>query len=357
MSADEPGDGSGKRPKRPKRPNEDKPAKRRRSGGRSRRRVTILVIVGVGVVAAGFAVYGFVLAPKIDRYRMLHQAGEPAGSVIGGGVVVVLDDVSVSRYHKDAHSPRESGSSHKTRLTAYDAATGAQVGQALADGAGECALATESSMFCTFGGKILLYDLRLGGAVVDVVQDLARSGLAAPLRGGPKVAPILLAQLDGPRASLLLEDGELAVYDASRHALRAESQVPVALRHLRRETSIEITAAAPPGCGATRPTGGGRSRVTAGGVTSKDTFLGPVAVGASEPALVLHHTSLNQQRDSIELSRLDRSGATAWTFELGGGCEQLAAIGKTVVVTTTNTDRRAIALDLESGKPVWTVSR
>jgi hypothetical protein len=63
-----------------------------------------------------------------------------------------------------------------------------------------------------------------------------------------------------------------------------------------------------------------------------------------------------QANDKLKLSRLDKSGGTAWTIELGGVCEQMLIDGARLVMTTQSADQRAIAIDLETGKPAWKTS-
>jgi hypothetical protein len=98
---------------------------------------------------------------------------------------------------------------------------------------------------------------------------------------------------------------------------------------------------------------GPRARVAQDGVASKDTYLSPVWIRGDAP-LLLHHTSVNKDDDTVQLSRLDPAGAASWTTAIGRGCEQVTVHGKLVVVTTKDAKRRVLGIDADSGAVRYT---
>ncbi|MCW5804645.1 MAG: hypothetical protein KIT31_19900 [Deltaproteobacteria bacterium] len=324
----------------------------------------VVIVLGALVVVGGALAYFLLIQPRIDRHRMVHQQGEPRGSLVAGDVVAVYDHVSID--HEDRDDPARNRTDAATRVTTFDARSGARLAQELIEGLDGCAAASPERVWCavaTQGSELGLYDARTYKRVRafgDLVQE-ARLGKLVPGRW----------RVDGATAVHMLDDGRVAVVDgaAATPTARREDAVPPALRDQGPLAMAPSKGSIPMAsdCGAhaamagdlmrtgkDRPARtvlrgqGPRARVAQAGSASADTYLSPVWVPGEAP-LLLHHTSLDADGDRTQLSRLGPDGTAAWTTELARGCEQVATIGKLVVVTTKDPRRRVVAVDLDSG--------
>jgi hypothetical protein len=95
-----------------------------------------------------------------------------------------------------------------------------------------------------------------------------------------------------------------------------------------------------------------RSRLVLDRQHSERDYLQPLVIDGELP-LLAYRASL--QRDAAtQLARLRPDGSQAWSVDLRGPCEQLRQLGDVIVVTTTASNPRALAIDVETGAVRWT---
>ncbi len=347
----------------------------------------------IALAVGGFYLWDKKVQPKVDKFEATRQMGRAAGSVLAGEVLVLLDDVLVTRHQSAEVGQPESEwrwrDEARLRVTVVDAATGSKLLTRVMEAGGACAAASGGRIWCDFE-QPGLYDAKTMTRVVRADEAIAKANLG---RQVPK-----LWRVEGSRLLQLLDDGRVAILDAATLAVTASDQVPKELRRdpivghdpapgaLRRhaigslcvegpgsslglDTSVRGEDFFPPGARKKKSTAparpvtwtveagqSDRAHVVRGKSRSADSFLRPRVLGAEDPPYVLHHSSLDAQRDGLQLSRLAPAGTTAWTVELGSPrCEDLQR-GATWIVTTENAKRRALAIDPETGAVRWTVA-
>lgn len=322
----------------------------------------------IAVVGAGFFVYHRLIEPKIDRAVALIQTGRPVASVITGDVVVLLDRVVIVNTERDGITNQAVDREEpKTRAIVVDAATGAKRFTTIIEAVGTCEAASPGRMWCDFG-KLALYDARTVSEVITVEGAIARAAVGRPVPSRWRV--------DGARATQLLDDGRVAVLDATTLLVTREEKVPPSLRPLplgMKPSPSTLTPAASSICTSfdasdflsskNKPAWrlergeGERARVRNGKRASTDTFLRPRVVGSDDPPLLFHHTSLDPARDSLQLSRLTPSATLAWTVDVRRpNCENAGAVGALFVITTDSPQRRALGIDPSAGAVRWELS-
>ncbi len=278
--------------------------------------VWILLLL-VLLAGAGALVYFFVIEPRIDKHRLTNQRGKPAGAVIDNGLLTTIDWVDITKEREDSTTGQEIREEvYKTRVTTHDLTTGKQLEQTLFDGSGTCTGATPDTLWCNFG-HLTLVDRRTLKKLADVEDAVAKAGIGATLvkqKEGPD--QLLVGVVNGGKATLLVDDGRVAVFDAATQKVIKLDDVPKALtgqtiNGMQVKPPETLKLAPSSSCG-TRGGGGGRTKLSAGKITSKDSYLGPTAIGTLAPPLFVHHTSLDETQDSLQLSRLDASGGTTW---------------------------------------------
>lgn len=330
-------------------------------------------LLGVATVLAILGTVGYVVfvRPKVDRRQLVGQSGQPRGSLVIGSVVAVFDAVSIDREdRRDRNDPSRNYTVSATRVTTLDAGSGARIAQELIHGGGGgCAVATPARVWCDLvDGELALYDARTFQRLHTLGELVAAAQLGTLVPGRWHLA--------GARAYQLLDDGRVAVVDgaAGTPSARREDEVPPPLRDQGPlgVAPAKAAIAMVGDCGAhearaadlQRPAGaarrtidrgqGPRARVLQGKVPSKETYLAPVWIEGDAP-LLLHHTSLTPEDDKVQVSRLSPAGDAVWTREVGRGCEQVAAHGNVVVVTTRDPARRVVGVDSETGAVTYSV--
>jgi hypothetical protein len=298
------------------------------------RRGTIWLALAIAAAGGGL-IYLILIQPKIDHDRLSHQHGTARGSVIARDTVIVIDTVSIANGEEIERS----------RLTAIDIKTGKQLAQIMVPGFGTCVVATSELLWCDLGA-LELYDARTLARVANVEKEIDKAKLGNVRQTKETGATTLVGIVEGARATLLLDDGHVAIYDATVRKLSKSDSVP---RQLATERHPALSL---PGLGLCSERSGGRATVG----SSSEMFLAPKVLGL-DPPVFLHHTSLDQHDDKLQLSRLDPSGKLRWTIDLGrGGCEHMELDSHRLVIATTNPGHRAVAVDLEKGTALWTAS-
>lgn len=347
----------------------------------------------IALAVGGFFLWDKKVQPKVDKFEATRQSGRAAGSVLAGEVLVLLDDVTVSRHQSaEVGQPESEGrwrDDARLRVTVVDVATGTKLLTRVMEAGGACAAATAGRVWCDFE-QLGLYDARTLARVVRVDEAITKAAVG---RQVPK-----LWRVEGTKAMQLLDDGRVAILDAATLAVTTSDQVPKELRRdpimgrdpspgaigrhaigslcvegpgsrLGVDTSVRSEDFYPPGARKKRPApsprpvvwtveaaASDRAHVVRGTSRSADSFLRPRVLGTDDPPYLLHHSSLDASQDGLRLSRLAPAGTTAWTVELGSPrCEDLQR-GAAWIVTTENAKRRALAIDPQTGAVRWTVA-
>ena len=114
----------------------------------------------VGLIVFGLFLWDRKVQPRIDKLEARIVQGRAAGSVLSGGLLVLVDHLTfVRRLGREADgSPREQ-EYQRTRLTTVDAASGAKLLTELFEGSGTCEAASPGRLWCDTG-ELALYDAR-----------------------------------------------------------------------------------------------------------------------------------------------------------------------------------------------------
>jgi hypothetical protein len=362
----------------------------KQEAGKKKDSSTLAVLVFLVLAVGGGLLYFFVIQPRLDKHRFINQHGKPRDSVIQDGVVLVLDDVDITdTLKRDDHTPEEEWTRAKLRVTVLDPASGKQLLQTLVESCDVCRCqpAAPGKLWCDIEG-LALYETKTFKKLTTLEDAVTKAGVGKPM---PK-----LWQIEGAIAAQLLSDGRVARLDANTLAVTRSDDVPPKLRkdpsmlkdpqkgtiEMLGDTacksailSAKAQLGAGPGVTAAdfapgakkKPTPAGpaswtvrsngqRATIVKGTTTSADSYLQPGLLGAFDPPVVLHHSSVDTKADAVRLSRLRADGTNAWTVDLKApDCEHAAVVGGILVVTTTGTDRRAVGIDPESGAVRWEV--
>ncbi len=256
-------------------------------------RLLLLAIPLALLAAAGFFFY----TQYATRAQLETTPGHPAGAVIvtgdRGATLVVIDRVSRSGGH---------------RFTAVDLATGKAIGSRVIDEPARCWAASAGRMWCgdDDGHVHLIAVPTFDAAQASDADQASRSWLGK--------AELVCA----------LEDSALA--GDVRLSFGGGNPRPL------------VVGDAPAG-------------------SDTPTYYSPAFLHVVDPALVLVQHDANQDRPDPQVSRLDPDHHEMWTADLGGRCETANTVDGKLVVTTRDAAHRATAIDLSTGKVLWSYAR
>ncbi len=293
---------------------------------------------------------------KVVSHQLRNAPGSPTDEVFVGGTLIVMDHVVVGGTDSKGHSQQATASGQ--RLTAIDAATGAQLAVDVGD-----------YKRCYPGGARLacidIYD-RLD--LLDP-RTLEVTHTAADLIAAAKLAkPTRRIERDGDTFIVVLEDGRGAQIDpapptptvTTLDSVQSRLDMPAgsgcaAIPRIKLGESIlkfddggtrsKLTSVPPPPAESATPSGPALS------------FLEPHFLANPEDLpLILHRAAIGDNKAQL-ISRVEGTSKEAWQVPLEGECRKAYVHDKTLVVATSNPRRRAVGVDLTSGRVVWTFGR
>jgi hypothetical protein len=313
-------------------------------------------VVVPGVLALAAIAVGSVLWYFHHASAFLEtDPGSPGGCAIvdteRGPLAVVFDFVEHGRTGRASTSALVSGH----RIVALEARTGAQVATIVRDnGYSTCWGAAKGRMWCEVGEEMHVIAVPGFTDVAGMNAIVAKAGLAHPLKHSWRA--------DGSAIVTKLADGRNARVDAATLTAAAApdeylsgTQTPNAVTcklasHLDLDSHSHLTF-------------GDASRAplllktnNADDVTLGSTFLKPKFLMTGDPAavLVFHATALDGT--TFVLTRLDANHREQWSAPIPGDCETANLVDSLLVISMTNPERRALAVDLANGKIVWELS-
>ncbi len=293
---------------------------------------------------------------KVVSHQLRNAPGSPTDEVFVAGTLILMDHVVVGGTNSKGQSQQATASGQ--RLTAIDAATGKQLAVEVAD-----------YKKCYPGGARLacidIYD-RLD--LLDP-RTLAVTHSAADLIAAAKLAkPTRRVERDGDTFIVVLEDGRGAQIDPTPavptvttvDSVQSRIDMPAssgcATEHQLRlgETTLKfddggtrakLTSAPPPPAESATPSGPALS------------VLEPRFLANPEGLpLILHRAVIGENKAQL-ISRVEGISKEAWQVPLQGECRKAYVTDKTLVVATGNPGRRAVGIDLASGRVQWTFGR
>jgi hypothetical protein len=298
-------------------------------------------VVIVALIGVSFWVYA--------RHLLRTEAGKQVGAVVvvgeGGRSFLVVTD-------KVAAGGRASGSiATGHRVTVLDAQTGAKEQLRIFDDALSCFGASPGRVWCSTGGTLKLLAVPALDELGSVDALVSKSGLG-------KVMPDKW-RLDGAAVVVLLADGRgarvdpvtLQVAEASSNetfgqALPKRSCGLDGHFQLTKDDRIDF------GEGTRKPLVRHAAKVT-----GQATYLSPQFMRAGEPdlCLVMHQPALDRPDDG-RLTRVDAKLQELWQADVPAECETAQLVGQQLVMTFFGGSPRALALDPNTGKVLWSFS-
>ncbi len=304
----------------------------------------------LGALLAGGVIFGVC---TFMRYRMRTIPGTPVGELIvttpQGSVVIVIDYVALGGGNKNSTGPTTKGH----RLTAIDAATGDQLAVDVTD-----------HQKCWAGGtrvwcldeyrRLILLDPRTLATVKTAEELIAAARLAKPTDRYDASGDDVVVHLSDGRGARIsgttLEVGVLETIPWQQHQFdkrECDKTSRIALGAttlvLSSGTRNTLTSDPPPPAESATPQGPAL------------TFLDGGFLSMWPPApLVMHRTAVGGPHI---LTRVDGISRARWTVPLDGTCRYAQLVGDTLLVTTSNPARRAIALDVATGGQRWQFGR
>jgi hypothetical protein len=308
-------------------------------------------LIGIGVVLlAGGIVFGICMG---QRHALRTTGGQPRGELFvaskQGGTLVVIDYVAVGG------GKTGNATAKGQRLTAIDAETGKELAVDVTNY--EKCWAGETRAVCVdvWGGLDLL-DPRTLEVTHSAKDMIAEAKLAKPTRRHER---------EGANFIVVLEDGRGARIDTTTFAVTVVESVQSSYERPV-SSSCETENHFKEGGTTWRFQGGGtRERLTSDPPPPSESatptgpalmFLEPEFL-RTEPRLPLVlHAATTEKRYTI-VSRVDGISKEKWQTPLGGACRRAWVAGPNLIVATESPEQRGIALDLASGRVVWTFGR
>jgi len=304
----------------------------------------------LGVLLAGGIIFGVC---TFMRYRMRHIPGTPVGELVvttpRGSVVIVIDYVALGGGNKNSTGPTTKGH----RLTAIDAATGAQLAVEVTD-----------HQKCWAGGtrvwcldeyrRLILLDPHTLETVNTAEALIAAAKLAKPTdrydASGDEVV-VHLGDGRGARISgttlqvSVLETIPWQPHQFDKSECDKVSRIALGPTTLAFSSGTRntLTSDPPPPAESATPQGPALTFLEGG-------FL---SMWPPQP-LVLHRASVGGPHI---VTRVDGISRARWTVALEGVCRSAQLVGDVLLVTTGNPARRALALDAATGARRWQFGR
>lgn len=293
---------------------------------------------------------------KVVSHQLRNAPGSPTGEVFVAGTLILMDHVAVGGKNSKGQSQQTTASGQ--RLTAIDATTGAQLAVDVGD-----------YKNCYPGGARLacidIYD-RLD--LLDP-RTLAVTHAAADLIAAAKLAkPTRRIERDGDTFVVVLEDGRGAQIDPAPATPTVTTLDSV-------QSGFDMPASAGCATGFQLRLGDAILKFDDGGTRSKLTSVPPPPAESATPSgpalsfleprflanpeglpLILHRAAIGDNKAQL-ISRVEGVSKEAWQVPLEGECRNAYLHDKTLVVATGKPGRRAVGIDLASGRVAWTFGR
>lgn len=308
-----------------------------------------LIAIGVVVVAAG-AIFA---TCKITRYQLRNAPGQPQGELVVAGTLIVLDYVEIGG--TDAKDRPQPSTAKGQRLTSIDIATGAQLAVDVGD-----------YQQCWPGGtRVACIDIYDQLDLLDPAT-LAVTHRAADLIAAAKLAkPTRRIEVEGQTFVVVLEDGRGAQIDpapatptvtavdsvTSRFVSPARSGCDGPLRVRDGDHTLQLESAGTRARLTSTPPPPAESATPSAPALS---FLEPRFLDGGP--LVLHRAALGDKVEHV-ISRVAGISKESWRVPLEGECRKTFVRDPLLVVTTSNPARRAIGIELATGRVAWTFGR
>lgn len=310
------------------------------------------VLVGLIALLGGGIGFGVC---QIVRYQLRTIPGVPIGELIAtspqGDTVILIDHVALGG--GDNNGQRQQPTSKGNRLTAVDAVTGKQLAVSVTDHS--TCWAGGPRVWCVDEyGQVILLDPRTLATVHTAKDLIAAAKLALPTDRYERA---------GDEVIVHLSDGRGAQISPSTFIVTPLETVPSQLPLYPYVRCPTVPGVASDGVtlrltSGTRRTLTSEPRPPAESATPAGpalTFLDGEFLATSQGlSLVLHRVSVD---GAHLLTRVDGISRARWQASLGGECRHAQTAGGSLIVMTGNPQRRAIALDPETGAERWQFGR
>lgn len=305
------------------------------------------------VLAAGGIGFGLC---KLTAYRLRTVPGTPIAELFvaspAGDTLLVIDHVAVGGSERNGESSRPT--SEGTRLSAIDARTGAKLAVEV-DEHTACWTAGTRVWCSDKSEQLHLLDPRTLETLAVADDLIAKAGFAKATRRHQRA---------GDDVIVVLADGRGAQIAPSTLAVTLLESVPsVPHRFPDDPGCATIGAVAIDAIQLVLRDGGTRSRLTTEPpppsespvpVAAALTFLdGAFLRTTPQLPLVLHKDSVD---GPAQIARVEGMSKLRWNAGLAGACRRAWISGATLVVATSDRERRALGLDLATGALTWTLA-
>jgi hypothetical protein len=301
------------------------------------------------VLAGAVATAGLVFAlKKFDDFSMEYSQGDPHGAIAFADRLILVDTVFTE--HTDSKGVRVRD--YRTRLTVVDAHGQQQVVKVL-DGNGGCAVANADRLWCDTDG-IHAIDARTLDDLGSIDDMLSRAHL-------PRAVVNRRDMGNDGRLWVGIDDGGVVVFDAATLQPTRSASPPAVDNMMARRPDPNLSYP----FGSTGSCSGSTLDGERDATVEAMRHLGPPGSkpaaeragsggGASPPSVAFSvvPTSITAKHDAIT-----GGGAKPWRVELNAQCESTAVIGGLLVVTTTRSSNRVLAIDPKTGDVVWRYAR
>lgn len=307
----------------------------------------------IGVLVALLAGGVVFVMCKVVKHQLRNAPGSPRAELLVEGTLILIDHVSVGG--SDSKGRAQQTTAEGERLTAIDVATGEQLAVDVSD-----------YKACHAGGaRLACIDIYDQLDLLDP-KTLTVTHRAAELIAAAKLAkPTRRIEQVGGSFIVVLEDGRGAQIDpASATVTTLETVSTQADFSWSSSGCSTMPGASLDGTTLVLDTSGTRSKLTTNPPPPAESatpsgpalsFLEGRFLAIAGPPLVLHRVTLDKPEHLI--SRIGGIAKEAWQVPLEGECRNAWAIGSTLVVATGNPKRRAVGIDLASGRVAWEFGR
>lgn len=310
-----------------------------------------LVVAALVVILAGGVIFTMC---KVVKHQMRNAPGAPRGEVFVAGTLILMDYVEIGG--TDSKGRAQQSTASGVRLTAVDATTGAQLAVDV-DGEYKSCYPGGTRLVCIdIYDRLELLDPKTLAVTHEAEKLIAAAKLAKPTRRIETSGEFVVVLEDGRGAKIDPSTATVEVLDSvpSSFGIPPRSGCDVGYQLKLGNTLLKfddggtrqrLTSVPPPPAESATPSGPAL------------TFLEPrFLANWNGLPLVLHRAALGDKIDHV-ISRVDGISKEVWQVPLGGECRRAIVNDQTLVVATDNPARRAVGIDVSTGRVAWTFGR